>query len=102
MTTPTYTDPADRKMPHPAEIIAPGCGDPRLLTRSPVRGLASAADLAPPALRPGAENFLTCPSRIGQRLHHRDGRVTDLQGNTIETQGANHVYGPIPPDGDKP
>ena len=30
--TPTYTDPADRKMPHPAEIIAPGCGDPALLT----------------------------------------------------------------------
>ena len=74
MTTPTYT---------------PRAGS--LITRSPVRGLASAADLAPPALRPGAENFLTCPSRIGQRLYYRDGRVTDLQGNTIETQGANHV-----------
>ena len=24
MTTPTYTDPADRKLPHPGEIIAPG------------------------------------------------------------------------------
>ena len=66
MTTPTYT---------------PRAGS--LITRSPVRGLASAADLAPPALRPGAENFLACPSRIGQRLHHRDGRVTDLQGNSI-------------------
>lgn len=79
--TPTYTDPADRKLPALADLIEPGCGDPRLLTRSPVRSLASAADLAPPALRPGSEDFLTCPSRIGQRLHHRDGRVTDLQGN---------------------
>jgi len=48
-----------------------------------VRSLASAADLAPPALRPGSEDFLACPSRIGQRLHYRDGRVTDLQGNSI-------------------
>jgi hypothetical protein len=88
MTAPTYTDPADRKLPHPGEIIAPGCCDPRLLTRSPVRSLASAADLAPPALRPGSGDFLACPSRIGQRLHHRGGRVTDLQGNTIKTQGA--------------
>ena len=79
--TPTYTDPADRKLPALADLIEPGCGDPRLLTRSPVRSLASAADLAPPALRPGSEDFLTCPSRIGQRLHHRDVRVTDLQGN---------------------
>ena len=81
--TPTYTDPDDRKLPHPGEIIAPGCGDPRLLTRSPVRGLASAADLAPPALRPGAQDALAHPSRIGDRLHHRDGRVTDLGGNPI-------------------
>ena len=86
--TPTYTDPADRKLPHPAEIIAPGCGDPALLTRSPVRGLASAADLAPPALRPGSGDFLACPSRIGQRLHHRDGRVTDLDGYPIYSIGA--------------
>ena len=87
MTTPTYTDPADRKLPALADLIEPGCGDPRLLTRSPVRSLASAADLAPPALRPGSEDFLTCPSRIGQRLHHRDGRVTDLQGNPIKNLG---------------
>ena len=87
MTTPTYTDPADRKLPALADLIEPGCGDPRLLTRSPVRSLASAADLAPPALRPGSEDFLACPSRIGQRLHHRDGRVTDLQGNPIKKLG---------------
>ena len=27
-------------------------------------------------------------TRIGQRLYYRDGRVTDLQVNTIKTQGA--------------
>lgn len=27
-------------------------------------------------LRPGAEEALAFPSRIGDRLHHRDGRVT--------------------------
>lgn len=67
----------------PAEIIAPGVGDPRLLTRSPVRSVASAADLAPPALRPNSEASLTLPSRVGDTLRYRDGRVTDLQGNLI-------------------
>lgn len=86
--TPTYTDPADRKMPALADLIEPGCGDPRLLTRSPSRSIASAADLAPPAQRPGAQDALAHPSRIGDRLHHRGGRVTDLQGNPIKTQGA--------------
>ena len=79
-----FADP--RKLLAPADIIHPECGDPALLTRSPVRGLASAADLARPALRPGSENALDCPSRIGNKLHHRSGRVTDLQGNPIETR----------------
>ncbi|MBP9785748.1 MAG: hypothetical protein KBC92_15080 [Giesbergeria sp.] len=89
--TPTYTDPTDRKLPHPGEIIAPGCGDPALLTRSPIRSIASAADLAPPAQRPGAQDVLVgvlIAQQLGDRLHYRDGRVTDLQGNPIKTQGA--------------
>ena len=36
----------------PAEIIAPGCGSPDLLTRSPAHRPASKADLAPPVDRP--------------------------------------------------
>ena len=65
------------------QMCPPGCGDPALLTRSPIRSIASAADLAPPAQRPGAEDALAYPSRIGSRLHYRDGRVTDLGGNPI-------------------
>ena len=61
------------------DMIAPGAGSAELLTRSP----ASAADLAPQAARPGSLQGLDCPSRIGHRLHHRDGRVTDLQGTSF-------------------
>ncbi len=79
--------PDPRKLLAPWEIIAPGCGGPELLTRSPIRSIASAADLAPPALRTGSCIALTHPSRIGQHLHHRGGLVTDLQGNPIEPTG---------------
>ena len=33
--------------------------------------------------RPGAQDALAHPSRIGDRLHYRDGRVTDLKGTPI-------------------
>ena len=65
------------------DMIAPGAGSPELLTRSPARSVASAADLAPQTPRPGSLQGLASPSRIGKRLHHRDGRVTDLQDNTL-------------------
>ena len=67
------------------EMLAEHAGSVDLLTRSPSRGRASAADLAPQAPRPDSLRGLDCPSRIGQRLHHRDGRVTDLNGNLIKT-----------------
>lgn len=35
-------------------------------------------DIAAPAARPGAEDALAIPSRIGNRLHYRDGRVVDM------------------------
>ena len=65
------------------DMIAPGAGSPELLTRSPARSAASAADLAPPPPRPGSLQGLASPSRIGKRLHHRGGRVTDLNGNAL-------------------
>jgi hypothetical protein len=34
----------------------------------------------PGSLRPGAMVAFTLPSRIGDRLHYRDGRVTDMTG----------------------
>ena len=36
-----------------------------------------------PIYRTGAQDALAHPSRIGDRLHYRDGRVTDLRGNPI-------------------
>lgn len=35
-----------------------------------------------PSVRPGANDALALPSRHGDRLHWRDGRITDLDGNT--------------------
>lgn len=61
-------------------LCPPGV-DASALTRSPVRTAASQADLRPPPTRPGADAGLELPSRFGDRLHYRDGRVTDLQGN---------------------
>lgn len=42
----------------------------------------------PAPLRPNAEDALRCPSRYGDRLHHRDGKVTDLAGQPIKTPKA--------------
>lgn len=36
------------------------------------------------AVRPGADDFLSLPSRMGNRLHYRDGRVTDMRGVSIK------------------
>jgi hypothetical protein len=35
-------------------------------------------DLNAAAARPGADDALSIPSRIGNRLHYRDGRVTSI------------------------
>lgn len=70
------------------DMIDPACGNPSLLTRSPVRSLASAADLAPQPPRPGSQQGLASPSRIGSRLHHRDGRVTDLHGTSFASNSS--------------
>ncbi len=48
------------------------------------RGLETSA----PALRPGANDAGNLPSRMHDRLHHRDGRVTDLQGNPLKERAA--------------
>lgn len=43
----------------------------------------------PAPLRPNSEDALRYPSRYGDRLHHRDGKVTDLAGQPIKrTKGA--------------
>jgi hypothetical protein len=54
-----------------------------LLTRSPVRGVASPADLRTAPMRPGSDKHECHPSRIGDRYHYRDGRVTELDGTEV-------------------
>ena len=53
-----------------------------LLTRGQVHVAASRADLAPPPPRAGSLDHERHPSRFGNRLHYRDGRVVDAQGLT--------------------
>lgn len=54
------------------------------LTRGLPRPAASVADLATPPMRPGAEIYLQLPSRIGNHLHYRDGRITTMDGREIQ------------------
>lgn len=42
------------------------------------------AEVCMPALRAGADDALQVPSRVGDRLHFRDGRVTDLHGQPVQ------------------
>lgn len=61
--------------------------DRGLLTTSKKRP-TSEADLHPCTTRPGSEDFRQHPSRRGDRLYYRDGRVTDLDGNLISGAAA--------------
>lgn len=65
-----------------APSVAPGI-DPAQLTSSPPK-LSSAADNRPQPIRPGADNGLGLPSRIGEKLHYRNGLVTDMAGNVLQ------------------
>lgn len=65
-----------------------------LLTRGQPRAAASAADLAPPPSRPGGDTCLALPSRIGQELHYRDGRITRMDGTEIQPARQPTTYRP--------
>lgn len=94
-------DSSDHKAPHiltPAQVIAPGCGDPALLTTSPARRRASHADLAAPCQRFASNDNLGCPSRIGDRLHYRNGEITDLDGQVLYTADGQRLSTRAPTD----
>jgi hypothetical protein len=65
-----------------APSVAPGI-DPAQLTSSPAK-LSSAADNRPQPIRPGADNGLGLPSRMGNTLRYRNGLITDLDGNVLQ------------------
>lgn len=53
---------------------------------APYRSMPEALPGYVPAnTRPGANDFASRPSRRGDQLHYRDGRVTDLAGNPLPT-----------------
>lgn len=58
--------------------------DPAMLTRSPARMRSNMADTDAAPVRPGGEQALTLPSRIGDTLRYRDGRVTDMAGAPVQ------------------
>ena len=51
----------------------------RCTTNSASRGDYDGAELRPYQGRPGANDALAIPSRFGDELHYRDGRVERLQ-----------------------
>lgn len=76
-----------------APPVVPGI-DPAQLTSSPPK-LSSAADNRPQPVRPGADNGLGLPSRMGGELRYRDGLVTDLDGNVLQAARRDEaVYRP--------
>lgn len=70
---------ADMLHPH----AAAGGNLASTLTSGKPRRSASRADLAPQPLRRGADIAVHAPSRVGDRLHYRDGSITDMQGHPI-------------------
>lgn len=56
---------------------------PTRISNSSAKGRYNGDEVCMPALRSGADDALQVPSRVGDHLHFRDGRVTDLQGNPI-------------------
>ena len=99
----------ERKVMHEHErrisALAPGLlelgGDGRissraadLLTRGLRHAAASTADLAAPPLRPGAQACVDLPSRIGNNLHYRDGRITRMDGTVVQQADRSADYRP--------
>ena len=65
-----------------------------LLTAGQRRNAASLADLAPPPMRPGTQEALELTSRIGDRLHYRDGRITRMDGTVVQRAHRETDYHP--------
>ena len=77
---------AKHRKPAQAVTLVVNPADAVLLTRSTRHRAASRADLANQALRPGSQAALEHPSRIGDRRHYRDGRVTSMTGEVLRNR----------------
>lgn len=56
----------------------------QVLKRSPPHRSATAAELRGTPPRAGSLAFLDAPSRFGNTLHYRDGRITDMDGAELQ------------------
>lgn len=57
---------------------APRAATTPMICAATTRGSYAGSELSAPAVRPGADDSLKLPSRIGNALHYRDGRVVAL------------------------
>lgn len=73
---------------HQADVPVPTLGytldQIPLLTRSPAHRSATTAELRGTPPREGGLKFLEAPSRFGNTLRYRNGRVTDMAGNELQ------------------
>lgn len=60
---------------------------PLMISGGNRNSLSGTGDLRPRALRPGSEQALAIPSRMGNRLHYRDGRVEVMRLPSDDTEG---------------
>ncbi len=72
---------AQRQMIYAAR--AQNAGMPQRITNASQKAGYCGTELGPYTNRPGAMTAHALPSRTGQRLHHPDGRVTDLAGREL-------------------
>lgn len=65
---------------HPDAV---GLIDPHLLTSGHTPAGPDCTTLPPPVIRPGSLDMTALPSRMGNRLHWPDGRITTLGGTLL-------------------
>jgi hypothetical protein len=68
----------------PYELAADPSMVPMMISGGNRNGIAGTGDLRPQAMRPGCDDHQALPSRIGNRLHYRDGRVVHMPSDDTE------------------
>lgn len=86
-----------RMLPRNARTVLPLADKPLGVIAPASGGRAhpgSDADNRPPPMRPGSEQCLSLPSRIGDQLHYRSGLITDMAGNVVQPDHRPEAYRP--------
>ncbi len=86
-----------RMLPGNARAVLPLADKPLGVIAPATGGRArpsSDADNRTPPMRPGADQALSLPSRIGDQLHYRSGLITDMAGNIVQPAYRPEAYRP--------